>query len=237
TQILHAAARKAKGIMKDRDLLAVEDCDRQVRDLTAYAERAGWNAAWVFKEQGSGVNTQRKERKRVMELARARKIDAVLVTELSRWGRSLQDLLATLQELHSYGAVVAQTGLQFDLSTPQGKLFASIMGGLAEFERDLLSERVKSGMAAAKARGSKIGRQPGQKVRPHPLTPQVLNLVRAGASYLSFSTRFLSLSPPHVIGSYPSYPLGNGSVTIVRRRRLSSSKASIKKLPSYLNYP
>src|SRR5262249_48693780 len=104
--------------------------------------------------------------------------------ELSRWGRSLQDLLATLQELHGYGvSVIAQTGLQFDLSTPQGKLFAGIMGGLAEFERDLLSERVKSGMAAARARGSKIGRQHGQKVRPHPLTPQVLNLRSAGASY------------------------------------------------------
>src|SRR5262249_28748242 len=128
-----------------------QDCDRQVRDLTAYAERAGWNVAEVFKEQSSGVNTQRKERKRVMDLARARKIDAVLVTDLSRWGRSLQDLLATLQELHGYGvSVIAQTGLQFDLSTPQGKLFAGIMGGLAEFERDLLSERVKSGMAAAR---------------------------------------------------------------------------------------
>src|SRR5215471_14817491 len=79
-----------------------QDCDRQVRDLTSYAERAGCEIVGTYKERGSGDNAQRRERKRVIELARARKIDAVLVTELSRWGRSIQDLVATLQELHAY---------------------------------------------------------------------------------------------------------------------------------------
>lgn len=175
-----------------------QDCDRQVWDLSAYAERAGYHVVGTFKETASGSNNNRKERKRVIELARARKIDAVVVTELSRWGRSLQDLLHTLQELQSYGvSVIAQTGLQFDLATPQGKLFASIMGGLAEFERDLLRERTKSGIAAARARGRKIGRQPGQKVRPHPLTPQVLEMVAAGVPYRTIAAR-LRMSPTTV---------------------------------------
>jgi putative DNA-invertase from lambdoid prophage Rac len=99
-----------------------------------------------------------------MALARAREIDAVLVTELSRWGRSTQDLVQTLDDLHSWKvSVLAQTGLSFDLGRSSGKLMRTIMAGLAEFERDLIRERVKSGLAAARDRGVKLGRQPGQR--------------------------------------------------------------------------
>ena len=88
-----------------------------------------------------------------MALAQTRKIDAILVTELSRWGRSTQDLVQTLM-MHSWKvSVLAQAGLSFDLSTAGGKLMRTIMAGLAEFERDLIRERVKSGLAAARARG------------------------------------------------------------------------------------
>ena len=79
-------------------------------------------------------------------LAQAREIDAILVTELSRWGRSLQSLQAWDV------SVLAVSGLQFDLSTSHGKMIASVMAALAEFERDLIRERIKSGIAAAKAR-------------------------------------------------------------------------------------
>jgi putative DNA-invertase from lambdoid prophage Rac len=88
----------------------------------------------------------------------------VLVTELSRWGRSTQDLVQTLDDLHSWKvSVLAQTGLSFDLGRSSGKLMRTIMAGLAEFERDLIRERVKSGLAAARDRGVKLGRQPGQR--------------------------------------------------------------------------
>jgi putative DNA-invertase from lambdoid prophage Rac len=99
-----------------------------------------------------------------MALTQARKIDAILVTELSRWRRSTQDLVQTLDDLHSWKvSVLAQTGLSYDLGTPSGKLMRAIMAGLAEFERDLIKERVKSGLAAAKARGVPLGRQVGQR--------------------------------------------------------------------------
>ena len=66
----------------------------------------------------------------------AREIDGILVTKLSRWGRSIQDLEQTLDDLHSWKvSVLAQTGLSFDLSTASGKLLCTIMAGLAEFER------------------------------------------------------------------------------------------------------
>ena len=75
-------------------------CDRQERDLRAFAKRAGHKIVSVFKESASGAKAERAERKKVMALAQARKIDAVLVTELSRWGRSTQDLVQTLDDMH-----------------------------------------------------------------------------------------------------------------------------------------
>jgi putative DNA-invertase from lambdoid prophage Rac len=75
----------------------------------------------VFKEAASGADDDRPERKKVMGLARAREIDAILVTELSRWGRSTQDLVQTLDDLHGWKvSVLAQNGLSFDLSTSTG---------------------------------------------------------------------------------------------------------------------
>ena len=142
-----------------------QSCNRQERDLRAFAKRAGHEIVAVLKETASGAKNDRPERNKVMALARARKVDAILVTELSRWGRSTQDLVQTLDDLHSWKvSVLAQTGLSFDLSTASGKLMRTIMAGLAEFERDLIRERVKSGLAAAQARGVKLGRQPGQIV-------------------------------------------------------------------------
>jgi DNA invertase Pin-like site-specific DNA recombinase len=160
-----------------------QSCERQERDLRAYADRAGHTIVGVFKETASGARNDRVERTKVMALAQAREIDAVLVTELSRWGRSTQDLVQTLDDLHSWKvSVLAQTGLSFDLSTSSGKLMRTIMAGLAEFERDLIRERVKSGLAMAKANGVKLGRQEGQ--RPSDRKAKiVLELHREGLSY------------------------------------------------------
>ena len=132
------------------------------RSVISFAKRAGHHVVGVFKETASGTRNDRAERQKVMDLARAREIDAILVTELSRWGRSTQDLVQTLDDLHSWKvSVLAQTGLSFDLSTASGKLMRTIMAGLAEFERDLIRDRVKSGLAAARARGVALGRKIG----------------------------------------------------------------------------
>lgn len=163
---------------------ADQSCERQERDLVAYAERAGFEVVGIWKEVASGARDDRTQRKQVMAIARAREIEAVLVTELTRWGRSTNDLVHTLQELQVWGvSLIAQTGLQFDLSTPQCKLIASLMAALAEFERDLLRERVRSGMAAAKARGQTFGRRPGQRPKADKLGAQVLEMVAAGHTY------------------------------------------------------
>ena len=100
----------------------------------------------------------------LLTLAQAREIDAVLVTELSRWGRSTQDLLDTLNQLAVWNvSVVAMSGMTFELESPHGRMMATMLAGIAQFERDLMSERIKSGLAAAKARGKKLGRQKGRR--------------------------------------------------------------------------
>jgi DNA invertase Pin-like site-specific DNA recombinase len=163
---------------------ADQSCERQERDLTAYAVRCDYEVVGVWKETMPGLKNHRTERKKVMDLAQARQIDVILVSELTRWGRSTIDLVHTLQDLQVYGvSLMAPNGMQFDLATSQGKLFASVMCALAEFERDLMAERVRSGIAAAKARGKVFGRQPGQRVKADKLAPKVLEMVAAGLSY------------------------------------------------------
>ena len=100
------------------------------------------------------------------------------------------DLLHTLQDLQAWDvSLVAQTGLQFELRTAQGKLIASLMAALAEFERDLLRERVRSGIAAARKRGVVFGRQVGQRVKADRHAPRVLKLVSDGQSYREIGHR------------------------------------------------
>jgi DNA invertase Pin-like site-specific DNA recombinase len=163
---------------------ADQSCERQERDLAAFAQRAGYEVVGIYKETASGVKLDRGERSKVMALAQARQLDAVLVTELSRWGRSTTDLLATLRELEARRvSLVALNGMTFDLATPHGRMLATVLAGIAEFERELIQERIRSGIAAAKARGKKLGRQPGQRPKSDRLASKVLTLVAQGRSY------------------------------------------------------
>ncbi len=105
---------------------ADQSCERQEFDLRAFAGRAGYDVVGIFKETGSGTKLDRAERKKVLALAQSRQIDAILVTELSRWGRSTLDLLNTLRELENWKvSVIAMNGMAFDLSSPYGRMLAS----------------------------------------------------------------------------------------------------------------
>jgi putative DNA-invertase from lambdoid prophage Rac len=153
-----------------------QNCERQERDLVEYAQRLGYEVVGIWSEFGSGVKLDRVKRKEIMAIARKGKIDAVLVTELTRWGRSTIDLINTLNDLHSWKvSLIAQTGMQFDLSTPAGNLMLTIMAGLAEFERSLIQERIKSGVALARSKGKVFGRKPGSKADKYRSDIKLLN--------------------------------------------------------------
>ena len=192
---------------------ADQTCARQERDLRAFAKKAGYKIVGVYKETASGAKDDRAQRNKVLALAQARKVEVILVTELTRWGRSMVDLFHTLQDLQAWEvSLVAQTGVQFDLRTAQGKLIASLMAALAEFERDLLRERVRSGIAAARKRGVVFGRQLGQRVKANRHQPRVLKLVQAGQPYREISHR-LGISK-------------NTVLDIVKRNRLVTAAAA-----------
>jgi putative DNA-invertase from lambdoid prophage Rac len=188
-----------------------QDCDRQERELNSYCDRAGYEIVGAFKETASGKNSDRPCRKKVMRLARNRDIDAVLVSEMSRWGRSTCDLIETLMALNAWGvSLVASSGFQFDMATPTGKMFSVILAAIAEFERELICDRVCSGLAAAKARGVKLGRKQGYRPSDR-YKHKVLALVAEGYSYRRIGDK-LGLSPTTVMD-------------IVRRNRLDAIAA------------
>jgi DNA invertase Pin-like site-specific DNA recombinase len=177
-----------------------QDCHRQERDLLEFATRRGDEVIGIYKEVASGTKNDRLERKKVIDLARSRRIDAVLVTEMTRWGRSTVDLIQTLQEMEAYGvSLIAQSGLQFDLTTPQGRLMASLLAAISQFERELTVERVRSGLAAARARGIKLGRQEGFRPKGDKYEAQVLEMIAEGKSYRTIASE-LCISKNTVMG-------------------------------------
>jgi DNA invertase Pin-like site-specific DNA recombinase len=128
----------------------------QSRAMREYAARRGWTITVQVREVGSGA-AKREAREKLLEAARRREIDAVLVWRLDRWGRSVTDLLATLQELDLGVGFVSLTEA-LDLTTPAGRAMAGLLAIFAEFEREILRERTRAGLAHARESGKRLGR-------------------------------------------------------------------------------
>jgi putative DNA-invertase from lambdoid prophage Rac len=156
----------------------------QIRALREYAVRRGWTIALQVKEVGSGAS-ERQLREQLLEAARRRELDVVLVWRLDRWGRSVADLLTTFQELEHLGVGFVSLTEALDLTTPTGRAMAALLAVFAEFEKEILRERVRAGLAHARQNGKKLGR---------PLTAglhadQVRKLYRAGISKTEIARR------------------------------------------------
>jgi DNA invertase Pin-like site-specific DNA recombinase len=156
----------------------------QIRALREYADRRGWNIVMQVREVGSGA-AQRQAREKLLETARRREIDVVLVWRLDRWGRSVTDLLATLQELQHLGVGFVSLTEALDLTTPAGRAMAALLAVIAEFEREILRERVRAGLAHARQNGKRLGRPPTATLQAN----QVRKLFRAGVSKAEIARR------------------------------------------------
>jgi len=129
----------------------------QNRAMRDYVARRGWTIAMQVREVNSGA-AKREAREQLLEAARRREIDVVLVWRLDRWGRSVTDLLATLQELEHLGVGFVSLTEALDLTTPAGRPMAGLLAIFAEFEREILRDRTRAGLAQARLNGKRLGR-------------------------------------------------------------------------------
>ena len=135
--------------------------ENQVRELTLWADRAGHEIVAMYDDNGiSGAKGReyRVEFDKLLKGAVRREFDLVAAWSVDRLGRSLQDLIGFLQELHGAGVDLYLHQQALDTTTPSGKAMFQMMGVFAEFERSMISERVKAGLARTKAKGTKLGR-------------------------------------------------------------------------------
>ena len=138
-----------------------QDPELQLKDLRAYANARGWKVFGEYVDKGeSGAKDRRPQLDRLMEDARKRRIDGILVWKLDRFGRSLKSLVTTLEELRALGIQFVSYTENLDFSTPAGRAMANLIGVFAEFERDLIRERVRAGIQNAKSKGIRVGRRP-----------------------------------------------------------------------------
>ncbi len=137
-----------------------QDPALQLTPLTEYCNQRGWQIAQQYVDIGvSGIKSKRPELDRLLDDARKRKIDVICVWKLDRFGRSIQHLINTLEELQGLGVSFVSYMESLDFTSATGKLMFNILASFSQFERDIIAERVRAGMANAKRKGVKIGRR------------------------------------------------------------------------------
>jgi DNA invertase Pin-like site-specific DNA recombinase len=154
--------------------------EMQVRELREYVARRGWHVAGEYVDTGwSGAKASRPELDRLMADARQRRFDCVLVWKLDRWGRSLVHSLHSIQELASIGVrfIAVTQNIDTDESNPMSRFMLHIFGAFAEFEREMIRERMRAGVRNARRNGKQLGRKRVVFDRS-----RALELHRAGAS-------------------------------------------------------
>jgi len=135
--------------------------ENQRRELRAHAKRAGWKIAAEYVDEGISGTKGRDKRPsfdRLLQDAARRKFDAIATVSVDRLGRSLRDLVAFLAETKALGVGLYLHRQGLDTNTPSGRALFGMLAVFSEFERALITERVKAGMQRAKAAGVRIGR-------------------------------------------------------------------------------
>src|ERR1700682_6531926 len=136
-----------------------QNASMQIDELRAYCARRQWEIAGEFIDSGvSGSKESRPALNRLLVDAKRRKFDTVLVYRYDRFARSLRQLVNALAEFDALGIHFVSLHEGVDTSTPNGRLVFGIFASIAEFERELIRSRVRSGVAAARARGQRLGR-------------------------------------------------------------------------------
>jgi DNA invertase Pin-like site-specific DNA recombinase len=172
----------------------------QVGELRRYCKARGFKIVHEIVDRSGGAEADRPGLKRLIALVRSRDVDAVVVVKLDRLFRSLKHLVNTLSEFEALGVKFIATRDQVDLTTPAGRMFVQILGSLAEFERELIRERICLGLDHARSQGKRLG-------RPKTTDEEaVRKLWRQGLSYKAIERR-LGVSKGAVCRSLRTSPL------------------------------
>src|SRR6266581_7443449 len=138
-----------------------QDPEMQLRELREHCKRRGWEIIGEYVDVGvSGSKDSRPELNKLVADAHRRKLDAILVWKLDRFGRSLKHLVNSLAEFESLGIAFISLKESLDLTTPSGRAMFGMIAVMTEFERSLIQERVRAGLAHARAKGKRLGRAP-----------------------------------------------------------------------------
>lgn len=136
-----------------------QNTDLQRRDLERYAEIRGWTDMRVYEDLGhSGAKKSRPALDRLMDDARRRRIKTIVVWRFDRFARSASHLITALEEFKSLGIDFVSFTENVDTSSPLGQALFTIIGAMAQLERDIIRERVVSGLKTARAKGIRLGR-------------------------------------------------------------------------------
>jgi len=130
----------------------------QLAELREFASKRGWIVVGEFTDECSGTKDHRPQLDAMMLLAKQRKVDVILVWKLDRFGRSLKHLVNAISELQAVGCDFVSLRDNLDLTTPAGRMMFGVIACMAEFERELIRERVIAGLAHARSKGQKFGR-------------------------------------------------------------------------------
>lgn len=160
-----------------------QSTEMQLRDLRKLADGRGFEVVKEYCDEGqSGSKSSRPALDRMLADAANGKFDVVLIWRLDRLGRSLGNLIRLLEDFKSWNVALISFSESLDFSTPTGTLFFQMIGAFAEFERQCIRERTRSGLRNARARGVKLGRK-----AVHVDTSEVARLRAGGASYRAIS--------------------------------------------------
>jgi DNA invertase Pin-like site-specific DNA recombinase len=139
---------------------ATQSTDLQRREIETYLTARQISDFHIYEDQMSGTTSSRPALQKLMADARAARIELVICWKLDRLFRSLRNLLGTLHEFERLGVGFISVKDQIDLATPSGRLMTHLIAAFAEFEADLIRERVRAGVATARAKGKRLGRPP-----------------------------------------------------------------------------
>ena len=186
----------------------------QLTELREFVAKRGWQLAGEFVDVGvSGSKESRPQLDAMMRRAKTRKLDVIAVWKLDRFGRSLRHVVDSLEELKAVGCAFVSLRDNLDLTTPAGRMMFHVIGAMAEFERELIRERVRAGLAHARSKGQKLGRPRVRRDRDH--DAKTIRKMRAeGQSYSEIADELGRSKADRDIYLTPPDPMGSGLIKV-----------------------